>query len=104
MKKPVPDPPSLHLIKTVETDVPSCPEHPPLFSVRAGISAEDTLVHALLYLRCARTTVLEAVQYASKEGRGFVWSTQHSVEMAMALLDALLDGIEARQMGLSTDA
>ncbi|MNF08602.1 hypothetical protein D3C80_2090600 [compost metagenome] len=67
-----------------------------MFSVRAGISAEDTLVHALLYLRCARTTVLEAVQYASKEGRGFVWSTQHSVEMAMALLDALLDGIEAQ--------
>ncbi|MOA65776.1 hypothetical protein D3C78_1922750 [compost metagenome] len=55
-------------------------------------------MHALLYLRCARTTVLEAVQYASKEGRDFVWSTQHSVEMAMALLDALLDGIEAQQM------
>ncbi|WP_256588967.1 hypothetical protein [Pseudomonas sp. BBP2017] len=72
MKKPVPDPPSLHLIETLETDVPCCPEHPPLFSVRAGVSAEDALVHALLYLRCARTTVIEAIHHTSKEGRGFV--------------------------------
>ncbi|MHC2149007.1 DUF6124 family protein [Pseudomonas sp. 210_17 TE3656] len=98
MKKPVPDPPSLHLIETLETDVPSCPEHPPLFSVRAGVSAEDALVHASFYLKCARTTVIEAVRHTNKEGRGLAWSTQHSVEMAMALLDALLDGLEERQM------
>lgn len=98
MKKLVPDPPSLHITKTLETDVPCCPEHPPLFSVRAGISAEDALVHALLYLKAARATVIETVHHTNKEGRGFVWSTQHSVEMAMALLDALLDGIEEQQM------
>lgn len=98
MKKLVPDPPSLHLVETAETFVDSCPEHPPLFSVRAGISAEDALVHALLYLRCASTTIPQAVQHTSDAGRGFVWSAQHSVEMAKALIDALLDGIEQRQL------
>ncbi|PRA55926.1 MULTISPECIES: DUF6124 family protein [Pseudomonas] len=97
MKKLVPAPPPLHLAKTVETSVDSCPEHPPLFSVRAGVSAEDALVHALLYLRCASTTIAQAVQHTSEAGRGFAWSTQHSVEMARALIDALLDGIEQHQ-------
>ena len=94
MKKPVPDPPSLHLVETIETPVKSCPEHPPLFCVRAGVSAEDALVHALLYLRCASSTIAEALQYSSDAGKGFVWSTQHSVEMAVALIDAVLDGVE----------
>lgn len=98
MKKHVPDPPDLHLEQTVEFDVDSCPEHPPLFSVRAGIRAEDALVHASLYLKCASATIPKAVQYTQEPGRGFAWSTQHSVEMAKALIDALLDGIEERQL------
>ncbi|MDD2056816.1 DUF3077 domain-containing protein [Pseudomonas sp. GD03860] len=97
MKKLVPDPPTLQLTQTTETSVNSCPEHPPLFNVRAGVSAEDALVHALLYLKCASTTVGQAVQHTSEAGRGFVWSTQHSVEMARALIDALLDGLEQAQ-------
>ncbi|QHF28842.1 DUF6124 family protein [Pseudomonas sp. R32] len=96
MKKLVPDPPSLHLAETVETPVNSCPEHPPLFSVCAGVSAEDALVHALLYLKSASATIGQAVQHCSEEGRGFVWSAQQSVELARALVDALLDGIELR--------
>lgn len=98
MKKLVPDPPGLHLVETVETPVNSCPEHPPLFSVRAGVNAEDALVHALLHLKCASTTLPQAVQHSSEAGRGFVWSAQSSVDMAMALIDALLDGIELRQV------
>lgn len=98
MKKLVPDPPSLHLVETAETPVTSCPDHPPLFNVRAGVRAEDALVHALLYLKCAHATIPQAVQYTSAEGRGFVWSTQHSVQMAMGLIDAVLDGIEGQQV------
>jgi len=98
MKKLVPDPPYMHLGETVETSVDSCPEHPPLFNVRAGISAEDALVHASLYLKCASATLPQAVQFTKEPGRGFAWSTQHSVEMAKALIDALLDGMEERQL------
>ncbi|MDD2049546.1 DUF6124 family protein [Pseudomonas putida] len=98
MKKLVPDPPYMRLGETVETSVDSCPEHPPLFSVRAGVSAEDALVHASLYLKCASSTIPQAVQYTKEPGRGFAWSTQHSVEMAKALIDALLDGMEERQL------
>ncbi|MBH3428718.1 DUF6124 family protein [Pseudomonas alkylphenolica] len=96
MKKIVPDPPELYLVQTSETPVISCPEHPPLFNVRAGVSAEDALVHALLYLKCARATAAEAVQHTSQAGREFAWSTQHSLELASGLIDALLDGIEQR--------
>ncbi|MGF6589993.1 hypothetical protein ABIE20_000174 [Pseudomonas sp. 2835] len=67
MKKLVPDPPSLHLAETVETPVNSCPEHPPLFSVCAGVSAEDALVHALLYLKCASATIGQAVQPRNRQ-------------------------------------
>ncbi|MFJ2547709.1 DUF6124 family protein [Pseudomonas sp. NPDC087612] len=98
MKKPVPDPPSLHLVETLETSVKSCPDHPPLFNVRAGICAEDALVHAVLYLKCASATISQVVKHTDNEGRAFVWSSQHSVEMASALMDALLDGVEARQL------
>lgn len=94
MKKLVPDPPNLHLVQTAETFVKSCPEHSPLFSVCAGVRAEDALVHAHLYLKCARATATEALQYTSESGRDFARSTQHSLELACALIDALLDGIE----------
>lgn len=98
MKKHVPDPPSLHLVETAETPINSCSEHPPLFNVRAGVSVEDALVHASLYLKCASVTIPQAVQYTREPGCGFAWSTQHSVEMAKALIDAVLDGIEQRQV------
>ncbi|QVM94450.1 hypothetical protein JYG36_15100 [Pseudomonas sp. SORT22] len=62
------------------------------------MSAEDALVHALVYLRCASSTIAEAVQYSSEAGKGLVWSTQHSVEMAVALIDAVLDGVESTAM------
>lgn len=94
MKKPVPDPPSLHLVETVERAVASCPEHPALFKVCAGIRAEDALVHASLYLKCASADIGQVLQHTSEAGRGFAWSTQHSLELARALIDALLDGIE----------
>jgi len=98
MKKPVPDPPSLHLAETVQTPVASCPEHSSLFAVCAGISAEDALVHASLYLKCASATMGQALQFTSAQGRGFAGSAQHSQEMAKALIDALLDGIELQRV------
>ncbi|MNE77180.1 hypothetical protein D3C80_1734770 [compost metagenome] len=66
MKKPVPDPPDLPFVNTIERPVASCPEHPPLFNVCSGVSAEDALVHASLYLKCASVNIEEAVQYTAE--------------------------------------
>ncbi|NBA93417.1 DUF6124 family protein [Pseudomonas sp. R5(2019)] len=97
MKKIVPDPP-LDSIKTHFTPFGSCDApHGPLFAVVAGIPAEDALVHASLYLKCVLATAQEAVPHTGEAGRGMLWSAVHSAEMAKALVDALLDGLEAEQ-------
>ncbi|WP_442110740.1 DUF6124 family protein [Pseudomonas sp. NUPR-001] len=98
MKKSVPDPPDLPFVTTVERPVASCPEHLPLFSVCTGVSAEDALVHASLYLRCASVNVEQVVQYVGEPGRSYAWSVQHSVELARALIDSLIDGIELQRL------
>ncbi|MGH8463448.1 MAG: DUF6124 family protein [Pseudomonas sp.] len=98
MKKPVPDPPDLPFVETVERPVVSCAEHPHLFSVCAGVSAEDALVHASLYLKCASVNIEQALAHTRETGRGFAWSTQHSLELARALIDALLDGIDLQRI------
>ncbi|WP_301838807.1 hypothetical protein U9R80_26460 [Pseudomonas sp. JQ170C] len=40
----------------------------------------------------------QALQFTSAQGRGFAWSAQHSQDMAKALIDALLDGIELQRV------
>ncbi|ROL90336.1 hypothetical protein BK636_04145 [Pseudomonas chlororaphis] len=68
----------------------------PLFAVRPGISAEEALLHVSLLLKCAEETADE-ITSASGIERGLIWSMIHSVEMARAVVDALLDG--ARSQG-----
>ncbi|MGX1125888.1 DUF3077 domain-containing protein [Pseudomonas sp. HLS-6 TE3448] len=104
MKKIVPDPPAFLFAKTAETTFGECEGHPPLFTVRPGISAEDALVHAALFLKCAIDTCPQAVQYTDETGRGFAWSTLHSVQMAKGLVDAVLDGIETHNLNAHRDA
>jgi hypothetical protein len=62
-----------------------------LFSVRAGISAEEALVHVSLLLDCAVQVSDEITECASGVERGLIWSMIHSVEMAGAVVDSLLD-------------
>ncbi|NBA94976.1 DUF3077 domain-containing protein [Pseudomonas sp. R5(2019)] len=97
MKKTVPDPP-LTSIKTVLTPFGTCDApHGPLFAVLGGIGIHDALVHTSLYLRCVLATSQEAVPHTGEAGRGMLWSAVHSAEMAKALVDGLLDGLEAEQ-------
>ncbi|UVJ42124.1 DUF3077 domain-containing protein [Pseudomonas sp. LS1212] len=107
MIKIVPDPPlkkptdpasspgTIH--QTATTPFGSCDAgHAPLFAVCAGIPAEDALVHASLLLRGAFDTAYAACDNAGDNPKkGLLWSTLHSVEMAKALIDALLDGAES---------
>ncbi|MDD1014581.1 hypothetical protein [Pseudomonas rubra] len=95
MKKPVPDPPRVTFTRTAETRVLSCPDHPPLLCVLGGVSAEDALVHALMYLKAATATFSQTIEHTEACGRGHAWATQHSLEIATALVEAVLDGNEA---------
>ncbi|MCK9799540.1 DUF3077 domain-containing protein [Pseudomonas sp. MAFF 302030] len=62
-----------------------------LFNVRAGISAEEALIHVSLLLDCAVQVSDEITERASGVERGLIWSMIHSVEMARAVVDSLLD-------------
>ncbi|UCZ84645.1 DUF3077 domain-containing protein [Pseudomonas sp. L5B5] len=62
-----------------------------MFSVRPGINAEEALVHVLLLLDCAVQVSDEITERASGVERGLIWSMIHSVEMARAVVDSLLD-------------
>ncbi|MEE3633862.1 DUF3077 domain-containing protein [Pseudomonas sp. FFUP_PS_473] len=97
MKKIVPDPPLDHTYVTAQTIFGSCAAgHAPLFSVCPGIAAHDVLVHVSLYLGCAYDTADTLLTETKTPNRNLLRSTLHSVEMAKGLVDALLDGIEAR--------
>ncbi|UVJ44595.1 DUF3077 domain-containing protein [Pseudomonas sp. LS1212] len=67
----------------------------PLFAVREGVNAEDALVHVSLLLQCAEQTADEISEQASGVERGLIGATIHSIEMARAVVDALLDGRRA---------
>ncbi|AZD31608.1 hypothetical protein [Pseudomonas chlororaphis] len=67
-----------------------------LFCVREGISAEEALVHVSILLKAAEEVSDEITERASGIERGLIWSMIHSVEMARAVVDALLDGSAGR--------
>ncbi|BAV73414.1 hypothetical protein PCAU_1205 [Pseudomonas chlororaphis subsp. aurantiaca] len=67
-------------------------QHNPLFAVQPGVNAEDALMHVPLLLKCAEEVSDEITERASGVERGLIWSMVHSVEMARAVVDALLDG------------
>jgi len=66
--------------------------HLSLFNVQEGITAEQALIHVSLMLRCAEEVSDEITEYGSGVERGLIWSMIHSVEMARAVVDALLAG------------
>ena len=94
MTKPVPDPP---LTTQTSTTFGSCNgSHDPLFAIRAGVSSEDALVHASVLLKSAYQTNAHACDMVNEEVRGLLWATEQSIEMSLALVEALLDEVEAR--------
>ncbi|WP_442800239.1 DUF3077 domain-containing protein [Pseudomonas sp. DSV-1] len=63
----------------------------PMFTLRAGISAQDALAHVSLLLLCAEQTSDDITELGSGVERGLIWSMVHSVEMARAVVDSLLE-------------
>lgn len=93
MTKSVPDPP---LVTKTSTTFGSCNgSHDPLFAVRTGVSSEDALVHAFILLKSGYQTNAQACDMVDAEVRCLLWSTQTSLEMSLALVEALLDEVEA---------
>ncbi|AZC48400.1 hypothetical protein [Pseudomonas chlororaphis] len=56
------------------------------------ICNEETLLHVSILLKAAEEVSDEITERASGIERGLIWSMIHSVEMARAVVDALLDG------------
>lgn len=98
MPKVVPDPPpTCTLQRTASATFGSCEgSHDPLFSVRPGINAEDALIHLYILLRSAYATNAKACEVVDNQTLSVLWSTRTSIEMALGLVEALLDGIEVQ--------
>lgn len=65
---------------------------PAIFNVRAGVQAEDALVHTSLYLQAAYATADEVCSWTKADDKGLHWALLHSVEAALALVEAVQDG------------
>lgn len=103
MTKIVPDPPHAFLGKTAAVVFGQCKAgHPPLFTVRADVDAEDALVHAALLLQGICETLQQTCEAAELPVcKGLLLAPMHSAEMAKGLVDAVLDGLEMRRLGVS---
>ena len=97
MIKIVPDPPLTTPRKPVYTAFGCCNgNHPPLFSVCDGIELEDALVHLSLQIQCAKQTTAQVCKRADEQFKNLLLATQHSLEMSNALIESVLDGMEAK--------
>ena len=66
-----------------------------LFSVNAGVSAEEALQHASLLLNCVNTlSFLGAVDDGNEEAR---WASHYLSEMAKAIIDDVTLGLQQTQ-------
>ncbi|MFW3899438.1 DUF3077 domain-containing protein [Pseudomonas bharatica] len=91
MNKIVPDPPRL---ATVHTQFSACNDsHKPLFAVCEGVDIEDALVHLSMTLRSAFETNTQVCEQVDRTVGGLAWATYHSLEIGLALVEALLGGL-----------
>lgn len=67
-----------------------------IFTVRPGVDAVDALVHASTLARAIQEIADDYAQHHAPEaGRAMIWSILHSAETVRALLEGLLDAMEA---------
>ncbi len=97
MTKGLPDPPSR--ATTVSSHFGNCEcSHPPLFAVRSGVEFEDALVHLSTLLKGAFATNLKALELASGTCQDLLLGNDYSLDAAKAVVEALLDGVELKQV------
>ncbi|WP_017902086.1 hypothetical protein [Pseudomonas asplenii] len=106
-KKLTPDPPSHHDARSLDPLTftrakPVTPEstgRPSLFAIQPGVSAYDALTQVSRLLESALLNGDELSLHTDPFERSLFWSLLHSVEMARAVVDSLLDAplVAARQ-------
>lgn len=97
MTKGLPDPPARATTATTSFSTCEC-SHPPLFAVHSGVDYEDALVHLSTLLKGAFATNLKALELAKGTCRDQLLSNDHGLDSAKAVVEALLDGVEAQQL------
>ncbi|WP_100633865.1 DUF3077 domain-containing protein [Pseudomonas qingdaonensis] len=98
MTKIVPDPPLPNTPRKPAYSSFGCchGDHPPLFSVREDIKLEDALVYLSIMIQCARDTTAQACERADEQFKSLLMASQHSLELSNALIESVLDGMEAK--------
>ncbi|WP_166365339.1 DUF6124 family protein [Pseudomonas akapageensis] len=65
-----------------------------LFTVREGIDIEDALIHASDRMHCAAAIACEVIERAHPEFQALARSVVHQIEVATALVEASIAGLE----------
>jgi len=71
---------------------PEAPYKPTLFAIQPGITARDALIYVSNLLETAELNGDEISQHTNPVERALFWGMLHSVEVARAVVDALLEG------------
>nr|WP_256261898.1 hypothetical protein [Pseudomonas gingeri] len=71
---------------------PAAPRKPGLFVIRPGINAHDALTYVSNLLQTAELNGDEIRLHTNPVERTLFWGMLHSVEVARAVVDALLEG------------
>ncbi|WP_397459639.1 hypothetical protein AB3464_12725 [Pseudomonas asplenii] len=80
---------ALTLSKTVNRADPLCPS---IFAIQPGVTAHDALSYVSKLLEVAELNGDEISLHENPVERTLFWGMLHSVEMAKAVVDALLEG------------
>ncbi|WP_248806991.1 hypothetical protein [Pseudomonas sp. MWU13-2100] len=72
--------------------IPEAPYKPTLFAIQPGINAQDALTYVSNLLETAELNGDEISLHTNPVERALFWGMLHSVEVARAVVDALLEG------------
>ncbi|NWB88411.1 hypothetical protein [Pseudomonas gingeri] len=80
---------------------PEAPYKPTLFAIQPGVSAQDALTYVSNLLETAELNGDEISLHTNPVERALFWGMLHSVEVARAVVDALLEGASPSRQLLS---
>ncbi len=72
--------------------IPDAPYKPMLFAIQPGVTAQDALTYVSNLLETAELNGDEISLHTNPVERALFWGMLHSVEVARAVVDALLEG------------
>jgi len=81
--------------------IPEAPYKPTLFAIQPGITAQDALTYVSNLLETAELNGDEISLHTNPVERALFWGMLHSVEVARAVVDALLEGASPSRQLLS---